>query len=67
MDILQVLEYEARCKAQKQAFMKEQTKCAVCEGELDLFVERVNQYEVKEEARCSQCLALLRIENQILH
>ncbi len=67
MNILQALEYEARYKAQKQAFMTEQTECPVCHGELDIFVEGVNEFVVKEEARCSQCLALTRIESKVLH
>ena len=67
MNILQALEYEARYKAHRQAFMKEQTECLVCHGPLDIFVESVNEFVVKEEARCSQCMALTRVESQVVH
>ena len=67
MNMIDLLEYEARYKAHRQAFMTEQTECPVCHGELDIFVESVNEFVVKEEARCSQCMALTRIESQVLH
>ena len=56
-----------REKKIKKAFMQDQYECPVCEGELDIFVEQVDDFEVKEEARCAKCAKLIRIEGHTVH
>ena len=50
----------------KREFLKEQTKCNICGAVLDIVTESL-PYHTKEEARCSQCMALQRVESHILH
>ena len=58
--------YEVR-ESYKTDFLREQTECPVCNGHLDIFVECVSPQQVKEEARCAQCMALSRVEDHHLH
>jgi len=51
----------------KTDFLREQTECPICQGPLDIFVECVSPYKVKEEARCVQCMALSRVQDHKLH
>ena len=49
-------------------FLKEQTECPLCTGKLHILVEYDKTgYTLKEEARCSQCMALSRREDHLLH
>ena len=54
-------------KSKKEVFLKEQTICPVCNGLLDVYVEFESDIKVKEEGRCSQCMALSYIEKHLLH
>ena len=54
-------------KTEKAEFLKEQTECPLCEGKLDIFTECIELYRIKEEARCTQCMALLRSQSHELH
>ena len=56
-----------RVKEIKEAFVQDQYECPVCKGELDIFVEQVDSFEVEEEARCPHCAKLLRIEGHTVH
>jgi len=51
----------------KKQFLQEQTKCPICCGELDIFVECVSSSCVKEEARCTQCRTLSRVQHHCVH
>ena len=53
----------------KQAsFLKEQTQCPLCEGHLHILVEYEKEgYMLKEEGRCSQCMALSINAQHTLH
>ena len=48
-------------------FLREQTECPLCHGSLDIFVECIDAFQVKEEARCTQCMALSRVESHYVH
>ncbi len=52
---------------EKKQFLKEQTECPICQGSLDIFVECIDAFHIKEEARCTQCRALSRVENHQIH
>ena len=58
--------YEYR-ENDKTDFLREQTECPICNGELSIFVECINTLQVKEEARCTQCMALSRVQDHRLH
>ena len=51
----------------KVRFLKEQTECPLCQGKLNIFTECIDAFRVKEEARCTQCMALLREQSHDLH
>ena len=51
----------------KTDFLREQTECPICHGKLDIFVECINALQIKEEARCTQCMALSRVQDHGLH
>ncbi len=51
----------------KTEFLREQNECPICQGELDIFIEALGASKIKEEARCTQCMALSRVENHALH
>ena len=53
-------------ESRKIEFLDQQTECTICKSKLDIFVESVNPYQVKEEARCSACMGLMRVEDHIL-
>ena len=56
------------CKeSEKTDFLREQTQCPFCQGFLDIFVEFINARQIKEEARCTQCMALSRVQDHLLH
>ena len=52
---------------EKREFLKEQTKCPVCQADLDITIEFIHEEEIKEEARCTQCMALSYIKQNTLH
>lgn len=52
---------------EKTQFLREQTECPICQGKLNIFVECINSHQLKEEARCTQCMALSRVENHRIH
>ena len=52
---------------EKKAFLKEQTKCPVCQADLAITIEFIHEEEIKEEARCTQCMALSYIKQSALH
>ncbi len=54
-------------ETEKTQFLREQTECPICQGELDIFVESVHTHRIKEEARCTQCMALSRVQNHFIH
>ena len=55
-------------ESEKTDFLREQTECPICHGVLDIFVECINNtHLVKEEARCTQCMALSRVQDHYLH
>ena len=54
-------------ETEKAQFLKEQTQCPLCQGALDIFVECIDAFQVKEEARCTQCMALSRVESHQIH
>lgn len=58
--------YEYR-ESEKTEFLREQTECPICHGALDIFVEFISAHQVKEEARCTQCMALSRVQDHRLH
>ena len=58
--------YEHR-ESEKTDFLREQTQCPICHGALDIFVENINPHQIKEEARCTQCMALSRVQDHCLH
>ncbi len=58
--------YEYR-ESEKTEFLREQTECPICHGALDIFVEFISANQVKEEARCTQCMALSRVQDHCLH
>lgn len=51
----------------KIQFLKEQTECPLCQGKLNIFTECIDTFRIKEEARCTQCMALLREQSHDLH
>ena len=52
---------------EKTQFLREQTECPICHGKLDIFVECINTHYIKEEARCTQCMTLSRVQDHCLH
>lgn len=52
---------------ERKNFLKEHTECPLCEGELSIFTECIDMFRIKEEARCTQCMALLRQQSHQLH
>ena len=63
----QLTEQNEYMESEKTDFLREQTQCPICHGDLDIFVESINPYQVKEEARCTQCMALSRVQDHLLH
>ena len=60
-------EHYEHLESRKTDFLREQTECPVCNGKLDILVECVSPQQIKEEARCAQCMALSRVEDHLLH
>lgn len=54
-------------ESEKTDFLREQTQCPICSGSLNIMVENINPHQVKEEARCTQCLTLSRVQDHCLH
>jgi len=54
-------------ESEKTDFLREQMECPICHGDLDIFVECINSHQIKEEARCAQCMALSRVQDHLLH
>lgn len=52
---------------EKTQFLDEQNKCPLCCGDLDIYVESISKSSLREEARCTSCMALSRVENHIVH
>ncbi len=66
MEKLQTI-FEADTQEKKQ-FLEEQSKCPLCKGRLNICVELIPfTHAVREEARCTECMALSRVENHIIH
>ncbi len=63
----QVREHYEYKESEKTDFLREQTECPICHGKLDIFVECINTHYIKEEARCTQCMALSRVQDHCLH
>ena len=61
-----VLHQEHR-EFEKTEFLREQTECPVCQGYLDVFVEALGTGHIREEARCTECMALARVQDHHLH
>lgn len=59
--------YKTQETSYKVDFLKEQTQCPICSGALNILVENITPHQVKEEARCTQCLALSRVQDHCLH
>ena len=51
---------------EKYGFIVAQTACNICNGSLKIKTEQINKNTVKEEARCSKCSALQRIQDHSL-
>lgn len=52
---------------EKAQFLNEQNQCPLCSGDLDIYVESLSKSSLREEARCTSCMALSRVENHIVH
>ena len=53
---------------EKNQFIEEQTRCPICRGGLDIYVEWIpSTHSLREEARCVDCLALSRVANHSIH
>ena len=53
---------------EKNQFLEEQNKCPLCKGHLNICVEFIpSTHAIREEARCTECKALSRVENHIVH
>ena len=50
----------------KTAFLKDQTKCPICQSEINTLVKNTGPEQITEEARCSECQALSRAEKHTL-
>lgn len=48
-------------------FYCDQTECPICQNALEIQTEKIEYGSIKEEARCSQCKALKRVEAHTLH
>ena len=59
-----MMEYK---EIEKTQFLREQTECPICQGELGILVECIDSRQVKEEARCTSCMALSRVQNHHIH
>ena len=58
----------AQGENQLVSFLKEQTQCPLCDGYLYILVEYEKEgYMLKEEGRCSQCMALSISAQHTLH
>ncbi|MDE0120013.1 MAG: hypothetical protein OXM55_08420 [Bdellovibrionales bacterium] len=62
-----VKEHHEHIENEKTDFLREQTQCPVCQGTLDIFTECISAHQIKEEARCTQCMALSRVQDHLLH
>ena len=67
MRTTQVKEHYEYRESHKTDFLKEQVECPICYGKLDIIVECINPHQIKEEARCVECMALSRVEDHLLH
>ena len=52
---------------EKKEKFKNLTKCPICQGELDTFIEFITDHTGNIEARCSQCQALSYTKKVALH
>ena len=49
-------------------FLRNQTECPVCNGHLDINIDyECEEGFVREEGRCSQCMALSYVEKHVVH
>ena len=60
-------QYTEHKEYEKTQFLRDQTECPICQGELNIFVEVIGSHQVKEEAHCTQCMALSRVQKHGLH
>ena len=67
MSIIKQEAFKDYQESEKTEFLREQTECPVCQGELDIIIECVSALMVKEEARCTRCMALSRVQNHSIH
>ena len=53
---------------EKNQCLEEQNQCPICFGDLDIYVEMIpSTHQLREEARCVNCMALSRVANHIVH
>ena len=60
-------QYTEQQEYEKTQFLRDQTECPICQGELNIFVEAIGSHQIKEEAHCTQCMTLSRVQKHGLH
>lgn len=54
-------------QSQKQVVIFENTQCPICKKRLGVEIEHLPDNKVKEELRCSECLALSSVLKHVVH